>query len=597
MYFKNNQNRILLSAFSIVAIIAPMKLLPNIASASEISQNRDKSNDESNDVRHRISNKNRQQINQQILKGRLIRASILAQNESGKISDEIKNTVNQPEEIVIRQIKFTGNTVFSKDEINSKVKRFIGQSLIREKLVEIENIIVQLYIEKGYINSTAVLNPQITDGVVEIRVTEGSIAEIKISGTQRLKKSYIRQRIELGVGKPFNSTKLEDQLRLLKADPLLHNVEASLRATGEPGKTNLIVRVQEEKNAIANLSVDNYSPPSVGSERLGAGLHYRNLTGIGDKITGNYYRSTTGGSSVLNFNYSLPLNPMNGRLQLGATFNRTKVTQPPFDEFNIRGEKEQYEISYRQPLIRTPREEFALSLGFAFQEGQTFLFDDIGTSFGIGPDEDGVSRTSVVNFGQDYIKRDRKGNWVLRSQFTIGTGLFNATTNDAPIPDGHFFSWLAQARRVQLLGKNHVLIIQADLQLTPNSLLPAHQFTIGGGQSVRGYRQNVRSGDNGFRFLVEDRITLKRDEARDPTIQIAPFFNMGTVWNLPDNPNDLPNQRFLAGGGLGLLWKGFMGIKGANMRLDYAAPLVDLDDTGDNAQDSGFYFSINYQTP
>lgn len=584
MSLKNKQNWILLSAFLIVTV-TPTKLISNAATASETPRNKNNSNYSY----HPISDTNHQQI----LKDRVMHSSFLVQNNF----DELEQPVNQPEDILIRQIKVIGNTVFSEDEINSKIKRFIGQSLTTEKLLEIETIIVQLYIEKGYITSTAALNPQTTNGVVEIQVIEGSISEIKIQGTQRLKQSYIRQRIELGVGKPFNSAKLEDQLRLLKADPLLDNVEASLRATGEPGKTNLIVRIQEAKNVVANLSVDNYSPSSVGSERLGVNLRYRNLTGIGDEITGNYYRSTTGGSNILNFNYSLPLNSMNGRLQLGVTSNRTKVTQSPFDELNIRGEKEQYEISYRQPLVRNPREEFALSIGFAFQEGQTFLFDDIGIRFGIGPDADGVSRTSVINLGQDYIKRDSKGNWVLRSQFTIGTGLFNATTNDAPTPDGHFFSWLGQAQRVQSLSKNHLLIVQADLQLTPDSLLPAHQFTIGGGQSVRGYRQNVRSGDNGFRFLVEDRITVKRDEAGDPMMQVAPFLNMGAVWNLPDNPNNLPNQRFLAGGGLGFLWKGFMGIKGANMRLDYAVPLIDLDDTGNNAQDRGFYFSVNYQTP
>ena len=35
--------------------------------------------------------------------------------------------------------------------------------------------------------------------------------------------------------------------------------------------------------------------------------------------------------------------------------------------------------------MRSPREEFALSLGFTYQDGQTFLFDDLATPFGVGP--------------------------------------------------------------------------------------------------------------------------------------------------------------------------------------------------------------------
>ena len=110
--------------------------------------------------------------------------------------------------------------------------------------------------------------------------------------------------------------------------------------------------------------------------------------------------------------------------------------------------------------------------------------ENLPTPFGIGPDEDGVSRTSVFRFGQEYVKQDIQGGWSLRSQFNIGTDFFDATTNDAPIPDSRFFSWFGQVQRIQILGENHLLIIAANLQLTPDSLLASEQFVIGGGQSL-----------------------------------------------------------------------------------------------------------------
>jgi hemolysin activation/secretion protein len=283
---------------------------------------------------------------------------------------------------------------------------------------------------------------------------------------------------------------------------------------------------------------------------------------------------------------------MDGTLQLRTVIDRNEVTQAPFDEFGIEGESELYEVSFRQPFIRSVREEFALSLGFSHRNGQTFLFNDLATPFGEGPDEDGVSRTSVIKFGQDYVRRDVQGAWSLRSQFSLGTGLLDATINDHPTPDGRFLSWLGQIQRVQRLGNDHLLIVQGDLQLTPDSLLPSEQFVIGGGQSLRGYRQNARSGDNGFRFSVEDRITLQRDESGVSIFELAPFVDLGTVWNHPDNPNNLADQRFLASAGLGLLWRPLPRL---GVRLDYAVPFIDLDDRGENAQDDGFYFSVNYR--
>ena len=97
--------------------------------------------------------------------------------------------------------------------------------------------------------------------------------------------------------------------------------------------------------------------------------------------------------------------------------------------------------------MRSPRVEFTLSLGFTYEDGQTFLFDNLATPFGIGPDANGVSRTSVIKFGQDYIKREPQGAWFLRrrsppqaSQFSFGIDILDATINNHPIPDGRFFS-------------------------------------------------------------------------------------------------------------------------------------------------------------
>jgi hemolysin activation/secretion protein len=163
---------------------------------------------------------------------------------------------------------------------------------------------------------------------------------------------------------------------------------------------------------------------------------------------------------------------------------------------------------------------------------------------------------------------------------------------------------------LQKLGDDHLLVFQADLQLTPESLLPSQQFTIGGAQSVRGFRQNQRSGDNGFRLLLEDRIMVYQEKNKEAgtdesraassklgqTVQLVPFFNIGKVWNRSDNPNLLPRQNLLIGGGLGLLFEQPTDNGALTIRVDYGASFLRLDDRGNNAQDNGIYFSVRYQT-
>ncbi|WP_204368515.1 ShlB/FhaC/HecB family hemolysin secretion/activation protein [Neosynechococcus sphagnicola] len=495
--------------------------------------------------------------------------------------------------IPVTTIDVKGSTVFGAADWNPIIQPLQGHSVTLEQLQQVADAITQLYLNKGYITSRAILVDQtIVNGVVQIQVIEGRLESIQVQGNKRVSRNYISSRIRLGAKTPLNTSHLEDQLRLLKADPLFKSVEASLRPGKELGGSILVVKVAEANHYITSFFADNYSPPSVGGERFGVIMGHRNLSGQGDTISAAYNRTTTGGANVYDFDYALPVNAMNGTLLLRAAPYDNQITDPNFKQFGIRGTNSLYEIGFRQPLIRSTRQEFALSLGFAYQSGQTFLFDNLPTPFGIGPSSDGVSTTSIVKFGQDYVRRDALGAWALRSQVSVGTGLFDATQNPAPIPDGEFISWLGQAQRVQLFGKDRLLILSADLQLTPNSLLPQQQFVIGGGQSIRGYRQNVRSGDNGFRVSAEGRLPIYRDEAGKPLIQLAPFFDAGAVWNQVNNPNLLPEQTFVAGAGLGLLWEPFPRF---NVRLDYGIPLIDLRDRGNNIQDAGFYFSVGYR--
>ena len=489
--------------------------------------------------------------------------------------------------IEVQKIQVVGSTILSQDEINTLVKPLEGRSATLEQLKQIADKITEIYLNRGYITSRAVLPPQtITAGVVQIQVIEGKLTRIEVEGTKRLHPSYIRSRIRLGAGMPLSTASLEDQLRLLRVDPLFENVEASLRAGDNEGESILIVRVSEANPFQPSFSIDNYSPPSVGSERVGVSLRHRNITGNGDELGAAYYRSI-GDSDVFDFSYRLPLNAMNGTLQLRAAPNRSSIVEPVID---ISGKSHLFEVSYRQPLRRTPIEEFALSAGFTYQRGRTFFVGE-PFSFGIPEESRGITTTSTIKLGQDYIRRDPQGAWAVRSQFTIGTSLFDANQYEGSEPDGQFFSWLGQVQRVQRLNDKHLLILQSDLQLSANSLLPSQQFVIGGGQSLRGYRQNARSGDNGLRVSIEDRITLQRDPSGNPKLQLAPFLEAGTVWNAANNPNKLLNQTFLAGVGLGVIWEP---IPRLNLRVDYAFPLVRISDRGDNLQDKGIYFNIIY---
>jgi hemolysin activation/secretion protein len=508
-----------------------------------------------------------------------------------------RNPVNQEEEVTIKTIKVRGSSILTPEQIEPIIQPLEGKTVTEVKLRLAIDDLTQLYLEQGYITSRALLvEESLKTGNIQVQIIEGAVSQVEVEGTKRL-ENYVRDRVNLATQTPLSSAKLEDQLRLLRLDPLFENVEASLSAGDRPeiGKSVVKVRVTEADRADARVSIDNYSPPSVGSERLGFNYSYRSLIHPGDRISALYYPRIQAFTDTfdLGLEYQIPVNAKNGTVTTGINLNRNEVINPlgdDLDDLEIEGESEKFNLNFRQPIIRDPRQEFALSLGFDYQDGQTLLFQR-GTPFGQGADEDGNTTTSVFRFGQEYIQRQVSGAWALRSQVNLGANILGATENDEPVPDGQFLSWLGQVQRVQVLNSNNFLVIQGEAQLSGDSLLPSQQFVIGGGQSVRGYRQNARSGDNGVVFSVEDRLTILKNKAGETSLTFTPFFNLGKVWNNGDNPNEQLDQTFLAALGIGFIWEP---INGLNLQLDYAPPLVSLNDEGDDLQDNGLHFSLDY---
>ena len=515
-------------------------------------------------------------------------AQIMAEDpEEEKPEETPKEEYIPVNQALIQDIQVVGSTVFSSSIFEAIVSPYEGKELTIDQLRELVEAVTQLYLNEGYYTSRAVYPQQSLDeGILTIEIQERqAIVEVEWLNENRLSDRYISDRIP--AVSPLNVPAIEDQLRVLRDDPHLASVAATLRRDDQATADTLVVQAEEKRNFYGEFTTDNFSSPSLGGERLGVTFGLRNLSGFGDGIAANYNASTTGGYHSLDLNYAAPLNAQNGTLQLRGSFDFSKVTGGDFEDLNLRGERSRYEVSYRHPIRKTSLEEFALSGAFIYTTGTTFAFGT-PTPFGFGANADGTTRTAIFRLSQEYLRRDKWGAWVGSSNFNFGLGILDATENKKPTPDSQFFSWLGQFQRVQRLSDRQVLLAQLDLQLSPNTLLPSDQFTIGGGQSIRGYRQNALIADNGFRFSVEDRITVRRDAAGLPTLQFAPFLDVGAAINTKNNPNSLSqNQNVLAGIGLGILWDPRPDL---SIRLDYGYPLVDIE-AGDNIQDHGLYFN------
>ncbi|MEM6255704.1 MAG: ShlB/FhaC/HecB family hemolysin secretion/activation protein [Cyanobacteria bacterium P01_D01_bin.156] len=491
---------------------------------------------------------------------------------------------NTLERLEIRQIEVVGSTVFDDQELMQVIAEQLGTvaqsdeplNLTVEELQDVADAITGHYLKSGYITSRAIVPEQtIADGVIQIQVIEGSLEEIQIAGTERL-AAYAHSRVALAGKTPVNSIRIEEQLRLLKTDPLFDEVTADLAPGTAVGQSLLIVTVTEAAPLQGSLSFDTLSPLSVGRYRGGARLEYLNLLGLGDRLSTAANVTTTGGSEAYEIAYQVPLNPMNGTILLRVApsdFRITNRSATP-SRLDASGSTEIYEASIRQPLIRSLREEFALSAGLRYREGSSVVAGNVTPSI----------RTSVVSLGQDYLKRDTQGAWALQSQFRIGTDLFDATdTNDS------FFVWAGQAQRSQVINPKHLLVFQTNWQITDDRLPGSEQFFLGGPSSVRGYFQNEQFGDSGFRFSVSDYITLQRNQDNNAVLQLVPFVDLAYAWFSDDDVQDaLGDDNFLLSTGIGLVVNP---VEGLSASVDLGVPLVSTDESPDILVD----FNLRYR--
>lgn len=493
----------------------------------------------------------------------------------------------QPElKVKVKRIEILGVTVFSDAQLQKAVESFIGKEANFEDLIAIRTAITKLYTDNGYVTSGAFLPYQeIVDGVIKVQVVEGGIEKIEIKGLKRLKESYVRSRLEKATKKPIDLHRLEEALQLLQQDPLVQKVDAELSAGTTSGFSVLTLNLQEAKALNFSVAVDNYNSPSIGEIQGTATIEHNNLLGIGDRFTAEY--SLNEGGDNYNLAYAIPVNSLNGRLQISYENSHSKIVEEPFAKLEINSDTHTFSVGFRQPLIRKPSSELAIAIALDLRESQTFILDDIPFSFSPGP-ENGKSRVTALRFSQDWIQRNSKTVLAARSQFSFGLNLFDATVNDRSA-DGRFTSWLGQLQWVQSLGGDIISIARLGAQFTPDSLLPIEQFGIGGFNTVRGYRQNERVGDNGIVGTLEMRFPIINDADGIGRIELAPFFDFGQVWNQKGN---ISSPTTLASLGIGVSWQispyWFA-------RLDWGIPLIDIQHTEDTLQDSGLTFSLRLQ--
>ncbi len=488
----------------------------------------------------------------------------------------------------VREVRISGNTVFTTEELKKVTAPFENRELTNNDLEEVRRQLTLYYVNRGYINSGAVIPDQkIEDGVVQIQIIEGRLTRIDVDGTKRFRPDYFRSRLQLRAGPPLNVKNIEQELQILLQNPLVDRLNAQLQPGDRPGEAVLKTEVTEAPPWDFATVLDNKLSPSLGEARLLLLGEVRNLAGRGDTFSGELtWAEGIDLGDDYKLRYRLPLTRKDTALTVYYEQGDAVVVEEPFNALDIRTEVKTAGVQISHPFIRASDRQFTLAAVLERRESETFL---LGIPFSFSPGVvDGESVVSVLRLVQDWLSRSRDQVFSARSTFSFGLDAFDSTVNRGRLPDSKFTSWLGQVQWARRLGtKGHQMSFRFYGQVSDDPLLPIEQFSVGGLDSVRGYRVNQLVRDEGWVASFQYQFPLFRNPTGSRNLQFATFADAGAARN-KQSPNPSPSD--LESYGVGFVWNPSPKL---SAELYFAKAVDDVPSGGEHSvQDDGIHFRL-----
>lgn len=449
---------------------------------------------------------------------------------------------------VLRDVRFSGNTVYSERYLKWLVNRALGTEVGLAQLEEIAARITRFYREQGYMVARAYLPQQeIRDGVVEIAVLEGRLGRLDLENGSRVRSRMIEGYFDPLTGQAIREDALERKLLLLSDLPGLGGASAALRPGERVGESALGLDLQRAPAFGATLELDNHGSYFTGEWRASASFELASPTGYGDLLGARLTKGMPG-LDLVQLGYQLPL----GRDGLRAAVNYSGLRYELGKEFaslEAHGRAQSASGTLTYPWVR----QRAVNVNLVGAYTQRALDDRIDATSTV------VERTtSAGTLGLSGDWRDALGGgavsvWSLLysgGKLEIDTPAALAADQAALRTEGAFqkLNWsYVRAQRIEQLWS---ALLSFSGQYADKNLDSSEKFALGGPFGVRGFPLGEAAGDRALLASAELRF-----DVTPAVLQASAFVDAGQVRiNNDPLPGGGENDRELWSAGLGLNW-------------------------------------------
>ena len=362
-------------------------------------------------------------------------------------------------------------------------------------LGQIQTLVKQVsdwYISRGYITSRAFLTEQdLSHGQLRLQVLEGKLEDIEL---EKKDARMLRTAFPGLKDKILNLRDIEqgmESINRLRKVP----VQIEILPGTRPGYSIVNLTATPEFPVTAGIGFDNSGQKSTGTGQINGSLTANNLLGLADQwfVSGarssdfasdHNARSVQAGFSVpygywlLDYNYSY-------------SDYLTTITERGFD-WRSDGDSQIHRLTLSRVLFRNGDMKTGAFLGLSHRIGRNYLND---TRL-----ESSSRKLTSVTVGVNHSQKVWGGYATLNPSFSRGVPWLGAESDadkSGDAPRAEFNKGSLSGSYYLPLAQDWNYLTSFYGQWTPDRLYGSERMTLGGESSVRGFKEQYLSGDNG----------------------------------------------------------------------------------------------------
>jgi hemolysin activation/secretion protein len=384
--------------------------------------------------------------------------------------------------VVLAQIDFDASKFLSQAELDGIRASYLGKRVDLAEIGRLVQAVNDLYAAKGQITASAVLPPQKLDGgVLKVKLVEGRVGKVGISGAVRTWPWYVRSQVPIGEDDVVDTPALNRQVSIFNRLNELQ-IRAQLAAGASFGLTDVDLMLTEPPRNIAQLSYDNQGVLSTGRYQGVLFLRHHNLLGIDDKLV--LYGSRARGSILGSGSYTIPISPWGTRLGVSYTRSTYRIITGAIRELRPEGISENGSLTLSQPVFATDTILLQATGALGRGRGRSKLLD-------------------ITTVDTNYIKTSAGGSLTVNlPSFTHSTSVnWTQVAHEDTLAGSrrNYTIWTGNSASLWRITDDIYGSLVAAGQYTTEAQLPGDQiYQIGGPTTVRGYPIGSAFGNSGF---------------------------------------------------------------------------------------------------